>query len=145
RKFLMTIDRSYRKAPFFGPVRGLVEGVLNGFEGTVSAMAQRSIRETASYLGLVTTSIRTSDVYGNDSLKGQARILDICRREAADRYVNPIGGIELYSAEEFAAHGITLNFIRSTPEQYTQFEGPFVPSLSIIDVMMFNSPARIGQ
>jgi hypothetical protein len=145
RKFLMTIDRSYRKAPFFGPVRELLESVLDGFEGTVSALAQRSLRETAGYLGLVTTTIQTSDVYGNESLKGQARILDICQKEAARRYVNPIGGMDLYRAADFAAQGIALNFIRSKPVQYQQFGAPFTPSLSIIDVMMFNSPARIGD
>jgi len=26
---------------------------------------------------------------------------------------------------------------------YEQFRGPFVPALSILDVMMFNSPERI--
>ncbi len=54
-------------------------------------------------------------------------------------YINPIGGVELYSKDEFAARGIELNFVRPMPLEYPQFGGPFVPWLSIIDVLMFNA------
>ena len=52
--------------------------------------------------------------------------------------VNPIGGVELYSREDFAARGIELRFLRPLPLEYPQFGRPFVPWLSIIDVLMFN-------
>jgi hypothetical protein len=144
RKFLMTVDRSYRKAPFYGPVRALVEEALGQSEGTIADLAERSILETARYLGLKRTVHRSGE-YANTELKGQARILDICRQENARRYVNPIGGRDLYAATDFQAAGIALNFIQSKPVCYRQFDERFVPSLSIIDVMMFNPPARIGE
>ena len=53
-------------------------------------------------------------------------------------YVNAIGGRALYSPEVFLANGIRLHFLSSQPVEYPQFNVPFVPSLSVIDVLMFN-------
>jgi len=46
--------------------------------------------------------------------------------------------MELYSAEAFRTVGVELMFLRSRQFEYRQFAETFVPSLSIIDVMMFN-------
>jgi hypothetical protein len=56
----------------------------------------------------------------------------------ADSYINAIGGVELYDGGEFRTRGIELQFIRPRPFEYEQFGQPFVPWLSIIDVLMFN-------
>ena len=63
----------------------------------------------------------------------------------ATHYINAIGGIKLYSKEKFASHGIKLSFIEPGNINYPQFNCPFVPDLSIIDVMMFNSKERIKE
>ncbi len=47
--------------------------------------------------------------------------------------------MELYSKENFAEYGIRLQFIKSLPIEYKQFNNEFVTWLSIIDVLMFNS------
>lgn len=65
-------------------------------------------------------------------------MLALCRAMGADTYINAIGGTELYLREDFEAHGIELKFIRSRPFEYPQFGAPFVPWLSIVDVLMFN-------
>ena len=56
----------------------------------------------------------------------------------ATTYVNAIGGLDLYDREAFRVQGIELQFIRAIPFEYRQFGDPFVPWLSIIDVLMFN-------
>ena len=58
-------------------------------------------------------------------------------------YINAIGGMELYSKDAFAQKGIELKFIKSDYIEYAQFNGEFVPWLSILDVMMFNSAEDI--
>jgi len=60
-------------------------------------------------------------------------------------YINAIGGQSLYSKEKFTENGLTLNFIKSKPIVYSQFKNQFIPWLSIIDVMMFNSPDEINN
>jgi hypothetical protein len=87
--------------------------------------------------------VLSSDKYNNSSLKGQERIIDICRREKTSQYFNAIGGKELYSKDEFNKNNIDLFFLRSRSIKYNQFDNTFVHGLSIIDVMMFNPGDRI--
>ena len=86
---------------------------------------------------LITSSTITAD----HELKGEERVVEICRAIHATHYLNPIGGTELYSKDSFASAGIKLSFLRTKDLNYEQFGGRFVPNLSIIDVLMFNSIA----
>ena len=72
-------------------------------------------------------------------------MLALCAAVEADVYVNAIGGMELYSRENFLEKGIDLKFIQSKPFEYAQFGDTFVPWLSIIDVMMFNPIETIKE
>ena len=65
-------------------------------------------------------------------------MLALCEATGARMYINPFGGMELYSREAFIAQGIELKFIKTKSFKYTQFVNEFIPWLSIIDVMMFN-------
>ena len=65
--------------------------------------------------------------------------MDICQRLDTSHYTNAIGGQELYSREAFKAKGLGLNFVQTELVEYKQFDNEFVPYLSIIDIMMFNS------
>ncbi|KQV13860.1 hypothetical protein ASC74_28370 [Pseudomonas sp. Root329] len=49
----------------------------------------------------------------------------------------------LYDREVFQTQGVTLKFIRSRLFEYPQFGAPFVPWLSMVDVMMFNAPEQV--
>lgn len=53
--------------------------------------------------------------------------------------------MELYDFEEFKKRGITLKFLKSKPIEYKQFNHPFVPNLSILDVIMFNSQEEVKK
>lgn len=144
-KFLRSLEQSYKKTPFFHEVYALVEKVLDLQNNhLISKLGVKSIRMVCEYLQIQTDFIETSNVYDNHKLSGQKRVLDICSIEKASQYINPIGGMELYSKDIFNANRVLLNFIESKPIDYTQFENEFVPWLSIIDVMMFNTPQEIN-
>lgn len=142
-KFLKTLTQAYSKAPMYKQVYDLVANVFNEPATTISELAVKSITETCSHIGIDTQFLLTSTGYNNNDLKAKDRVLDICHKEHASVYINPIGGKELYSKQEFAAHGLELHFVRAANVHYRQFSGDFIPSLSIIDVMMFNSPEAI--
>ena len=72
-------------------------------------------------------------------MKNQDKVLALCEAVGAKVYVNAIGGMELYSKEVFMDKNIELKFIQSKSFEYAQFGDEFLPWLSIIDVMMFNS------
>ena len=67
----------------------------------------------------------------------------MCNILKADKYINAIGGQELYNKEIFKENGIELNFLKTELVEYKQFKNDFVPYLSIIDILMFNSKDEI--
>lgn len=140
QKLAKIVGNTYRRAPFFAKVFPLVEHVLALPTDSIADIARASLVQVCRYLGVTTELIQSSITYNNQHLKGEERVLDICAAEAADQYINVIGGRELYSVARFRARGVTLNFLKTAPVEYRQFHEPFVPSLSMIDVLMFNSP-----
>ena len=142
---LRTIHHAYNRAPNYPKVAVLLENVINCPAILLSEFLVNSLREIARYLSLEVEIVHTSRHYKNAELKGQKRVLDICLQENADCYINPIGGIEIYSEDVFQSKNIKLEFIRSKPFQYQQFGNEFISCLSIIDVMMFNSIELIRE
>ena len=148
-KLLKTIEQSYRKAPQFGAVMPITERIIN-FQAlsrsdvSVADYIFHSFTELTAYLGITTRLVASSTVYSNSELKAQERIVDICRQEGAKRYINPIGGTELYSQSAFDAIGCELRFIQPHRVTYPQTgAAEFVPWLSILDLLMNVDAASI--
>ncbi len=71
--------------------------------------------------------------------------LNICRRlPDITEYWNPIGGLTFFDKNKYDAQGINLFFQNVILEEYNQKRPIFEPGLSIIDVLMFNSPEEIN-
>ena len=87
----------------------------------------------------------SSGINKDSALREHEKIIDICQKFHADAYINAIGGRKLYDKKSFHAKGIDLYFLKTGSIVYYQFFGEFIPNLSIIDVMMFNSRADIKQ
>lgn len=143
QKLFKTIEQSYRKAPHFHQVYDLIKGVFARSVENMGQLAYDSVCAVARYLDLSVEIVPTSRHYENGHLKGEERVLDICRREAATEYFNLPGGKALYNRKTFAEAGVTLNFIQPVQLPYRQYDCAFVPWLSIIDVMMFNGPDTV--
>lgn len=141
RKLLSTIRHAYGKAPCYVKVSALLENLINYPSNRLGDFLINSIREVVRYLSLEVDIVSSSRIYQNAHLKAQERILDICRQERADRYINPIGGTALYDRAEFSRRGMTLYFLRSHALYYFQGGGTHVDQLSMIDVLMFNEPS----
>ena len=71
--------------------------------------------------------------------------LNICKALNANTYFNPIGGLSFFNKEKYIKNGIDIKFIKSRKILYPQLSENFSPFLSIIDIMMFNSPERIRE
>jgi hypothetical protein len=144
-KLLRRIKEAYRKAPELNTVYPLLEAVLNNEEENLFSFIFNSIQQVCKYLDIKTEFIISSTISIDHQLKSQDKVIAICSALGAVNYINPIGGIELYSKEIFQQNNIGLNFIKSNPVEYRQFENEFVPWLSIIDVLMFNSKQQVQQ
>ena len=138
-KVLTAIQRRYSKAPYFKDIFPLLQTILSSKEKNLARFLGYSLMEISSYLGMQTKILYSSEIEKNNDLKFDARIMDICKRVGADHYINAIGGQELYDKDKFAREGINLSFIDTKEIAYKQFDKEFVPNLSIVDVIMFNS------
>lgn len=143
-KFLKTIEFAYKKTKYFNTVFPNIEAVINEKSMFLTEWHLKSFHLIMNSLGIHTKLAQSSDNYVNRHLKGQKRILDICTKENCQQYINPEGGIHLYNKPMFKEKGIKLSFLIAEDIIYKQFENQFIPRLSIIDVLMFNSVDRIG-
>lgn len=144
-KRMKTLEISYAKAPFFKETIELVKEIFGCENFNLAGFLTNSIKAIAEYLDMHTEIIISSDIEKNNDLHAQDKIIDICKIIGADEYINPIGGQELYSYEMFDKQGIKLKFLKTDYIIYKQFNNKFIPSLSIIDVLMFNGKMKTIQ
>lgn len=142
-KLLKTIRLNYSKAPYFQQVFPVIEGILNQKEKNLARFLDYQLKQICAYFGFSPLWIISSDLGKDSSLRAQSKILAICEELGATQYINMPGGKELYDHQSFEAKGIKLSFIHPLPTKYSQFGKEFLPNLSIIDVMMFNSVDEI--
>jgi len=79
--------------------------------GSVAEWLAMQLGATAGRLGLACRIRRSSALAVDDSLRGTERILAVCRALGADRYLNLPGGVGLYDPGQFAAQGVSLQFL----------------------------------
>jgi hypothetical protein len=144
-KILNIIKSSYSKAPHFEEAFKLISQCLNNPEVNLFRFIYDSIILINNYLEIKTPIVISSTIDIDHTLKSQDKVLSLCKKQNAKGYINSIGGTELYDKEVFKQNGIELNFIKSNPIKYKQFNNEFVSWLSIIDVMMFNSKDQMKE
>lgn len=171
QKLLTTMQVAYAKAPYFNAVFPVIENILLSANApvqlhkeptsafpmfsielaeathapSIADLAITSVLEICDYLGLKRVFRKSSQQYDNRELKKADRLIDICHREGIKHYINAAGGKEIYSKEYYAERGIQLDFMNSKRYEYPQFNNEFVPWLSMIDVLMFNSREDINE
>lgn len=144
-KNIHTLQCAYKKAPYYSEVMPMLEQYLMKDYDNLSECNVASIKLVCDYLGIKTDIFLYSELDHDTDVKRQFRIFDVCRSLGGKEYINAIGGMELYDFEEFRENGIELSFLKIDDISYPQFGGEFVPNLSIIDVMMFNSVPEIQE
>ena len=132
-KFLKTINQSYNKSPHRDNVMDILDSIFKDKPLTIADLSLLSIKEFCKYLD-IKTEIKTASTLGYDRTNDKMQnIVNICNKENALNYINPIGGTKLYDKEEFKKQNIKLNFIEGTS------------SLSIIDECLNNTKEEVKQ
>ena len=133
---------AYRKAPEFHTFMPFLEDLIRFSSNNLFEYILNSIYRICEFLGIKTKVIISSTIDCDHSLKSSDRVHAICKALCADTYINPIGGTELYSKEDFNDKGITLRFLQPALAEYPQEAIDFVSWLSITDVLFFNPVER---
>ena len=129
KKLLTLLSESYRKAPQFREVYPLLETAIGAGDQRLDLCLQATLQAVCGYLEIHTPLIPLSRLPLEAGTKGLERILALCRLFQAAEYLNPIGGLQLYSSDRFAREGVRLFFLKSRTVEYPQFGPALCPSI----------------
>ncbi|OBY88893.1 glycine transferase [Pseudomonas sp. AU11447] len=139
----------YRKvAPYYRDVREMIAASLDHpFEDIVS-LNKTTLEATCAYLGFPRQMpvLSRMDLPMERPKAPDEWALNICKAlGSVEEYWNPPGGQSFFDRRKYDAAGLTLRFQEPKLVPYEQKRPTFEAGLSIIDVMMFNSPADTSR
>ena len=138
----------YRKrSPFYLRTIALVEDCLADGETRLSRLNVGVLAKICAHLGIDFRYSYFSEMnLGIGAVEGSGDwALRISQALGADEYANPPGGANLFDADAFAASGIKLRIKNLIDFEFDCGGYTFVPHLSIIDTLMWNSPVVIKE
>jgi len=141
-KLLKTIQQNYSKASEYQLTFPIIEEIIMNEETNLAVYLENSLKKVCTYLDICPEWFMSSDLIKDNSLKGQDKIISICKAVDATEYINLSGGLELYKHEAFSQNGIKLSFIHSNNISQKNSIEKIKSNLSIIDTMLFNNPKK---
>ncbi|SMD46060.1 WbqC-like protein family protein [Aquiflexum balticum DSM 16537] len=137
-----------KKAPFYKETIDLVDECFQINQNSLSLFNFETVKLISAYLEIKTNMLVSSQMdldYSSISVAGEWG-LEICHQLEAEQYINPIGGKALFDPIKFQQKGIDLKFHLIDDIKYkVGWKNNFVPNLSIIDVLMFNSLEKVNE
>lgn len=137
-----------RKAPFYQQVVDLVDETFEQTEErSLARVNARGLAAVCRYLQVPFSfsfcSELALDLHGIDQPGAWAPA--ISRQLGARSYLNPVGGRALFESEDFSRHGVHLQFMEFFEFPYETLPYTYEPGLSILDVLMWNSPQTVRE
>lgn len=144
-KILSQLEIYKKRAPYYNNVLNLVKEVLKTDTPSIVNLNKIALEKVCNYLGLEKKFVIFSEM-NLDIEPPQAPdewALNICKSLGVESYINASGGESFFDTSKYSSNNIQLCFVNQPIEEYKQFGDKFEAGLSIIDVMMFNSPEKI--
>lgn len=147
QRIIRQLEHYKKKAPNYISTIDFVRDSLNFNTDSITDLNMHLLKETCNYLSIGSKI----EVFSEMKLKIEPIngpgdwALNISRSLQATEYINPIGGVEIFDRQAFNKAGIKLSFLKINLNKYNQGRGEFESGLSIIDIMMFNSPEEIRR
>ena len=136
-----TIAANYARAPFFDAYREPIECLYrSATDESLSAVNRRFIVGLCGLLGIA-AQVTSSMDYG--VIEGKtARLVDLCRRSGASRYISGPSARSYIEPELFERAGIELEYMEYEGyQEYPQLYPPFEHAVSVVDVLFSVGPA----
>lgn len=145
-KILGQLQFYKKKAPYYFRTFKLVEDILNYDTNKISELNIYTIKRICAYLDINTEfeifskgKIQIEKVNAPDEWA-----LEISKALKAKQYINQPGGQSFFDKKKYDNAGIDLKFINVNLKAYKTFSDVFIPGLSIVDVLMFNTSEEIN-
>ncbi|MBC2852337.1 WbqC family protein [Cetobacterium sp. 2G large] len=138
----------YKKAPFFKEVMSIVNDVLSYNTESLCELNIYSLKVICKYLNInfnfqIFSQLKDFPVESVQAPDEWA--LYTAKYFNATEYVNPPGGKSFFNPIKYQSLGIKLTFLAPILNEYKTFSPTFIPGLSIIDVMFWNSKEDINK
>jgi hypothetical protein len=134
RKHLGSIKTSYATAPYFKEYYGFFEDTFQSKWLKLSDLSVHITRFVMDKLSIVFESEL------NVITPKTQRIVDICKKMNADTYLSGVGAKEYLEESLFPEQRITLYYQHFDHPEYKQCFEPFMPYMSIIDLLFNHGP-----
>lgn len=136
---ISTLKLSYKKSTNFNLFFPKFEDYFNTINSNtnISDFNVGLIKIILTILNIETNIIISSKINYNRDLKGEEKIIEICKVLGSNSYYNAPGGVDLYNSKNFKNNNIKLNFITPIIKPYNQNKSKeFIKFLSIFDFIM---------
>lgn len=139
RKHFKSIQLAYQKAPYFKDhIDALEDLLLKRDYATLSELNLDMLRYFMKSLAIDTPIVKASD-YGFSGEKSDL-VLDMCLQLKASVYIFGAQGRNYADADKFRVHGVEPVFQDYRHPEYRQLHGPFLPYMSVIDLLFNEGP-----
>jgi hypothetical protein len=140
------ISHYSHKTPYYNTVIEILSEVFSHQFESITQLNVMLLEKTCEYLGLDFnyTILSESNIDYETAHEPDEWALNLCKALGVDHYINPILGKSFYDISKYDKAGIKFNFLNWNPTPYDQGRDTFIEGLSIVDVMMFNSPEEIN-
>jgi WbqC-like protein family len=144
-KILGQLSHYKKRAPFYSQTIELIGECLEYNEKSITRFNVKILSAIGEYLDLDFDYKFFSEM--NTNLKKVENAgdwaLNISKEMEVTQYINPISGKDLFDNKKFIELGIDLKFLVTDKIIYDQKRENYEDSLSIIDVLMWNSKDQI--
>jgi len=142
KKQLASIAQSYARAPFLGRYLPELEQLLACPPALLVDLDIAVVDLMCRWLGIDRKMERSSQLAVDG---GQSeRLLNLCKRFRADRYISGDAAKDYLDVPLFLAHGVAVEWQAYQHPTYTQLHGAFQPHLSTLDLLLNMGPESLG-
>ena len=145
KKIFAQLDHYKKKARYYSQVMALLEVVFSLQTDSIVKLDAFALEKIFEYLDIPFkySIFSEMDLKIEEPQAPDEWALNISKALGADEYINLPGGENFFDRNKYEKEGIKLNFLKLNLQEYNQKREIFEPGLSIIDVLMFNSPETI--
>ena len=142
KKCLASLKTAYSKAPFFENHEAFLEEVFSGEFEMLIDLNVKIIRYIMAHLQISAKMPLLSELGIEAREPGLS--VEVCRKLGATYFLAQSGARKYLDEAIFQRAGVRLMFFNPRPPVYPQLWGPFIPNLSVFDILFNCGPAAQG-
>lgn len=141
-KHLKTLVQNYSKSPYFKEYIRLFKAIYSREWSRIAGLDIALIKSISEVLGINTKFATSSEL----NLEGDRleRLLKICTKFGADRYLTGESAKDYMDEGVFSSHGVEVEYQNYRHPVYPQLYGEFISHLSVVDLLFNCGPESLS-